>query len=92
MLQRCYSPKNHAKNPTYIGCYVAKEWLTFSNFKAWMGSQQWQGMELDKGVISPYMLTDKERKEAVLDDCYILMYDKRIGSMKDLVTILETVA
>lgn len=35
MLKRCYSAKYHDKYPTYIGCYVSKEWLSFNNFKNW---------------------------------------------------------
>lgn len=36
MLNRCYNARYHKNKPTYIGCYVCEEWLTFSNFKAWM--------------------------------------------------------
>ena len=50
MLQRCYDPKLHAKYPTYKDCYVCDEWLVFSNFKAWMEGQVWQGLELDKDI------------------------------------------
>ena len=53
MLQRCYCPKAKAKHPTYVGCSVAQEWLTFSNFKAWMESQDWEGNQLDKDILSP---------------------------------------
>ena len=53
MLDRCYSDKHQAKNPTYIGATVADEWLTFSNFKAWMSTKAWKGMELDKDIIKP---------------------------------------
>lgn len=51
MIQRCYSDKYQAKQPTYIGCLVVKEWLTFSNFREWMKGQQWFGMELDKDIL-----------------------------------------
>ena len=51
MLERCYSPKYHIKNPTYIGCTVSKEWLTFSNFKKWMIKQDHEGKELDKDIL-----------------------------------------
>lgn len=51
MLNRCYSAKYQAKQPTYIGCYVCDEWLTFSNFKKWMEQQDWQGKELDKDLL-----------------------------------------
>lgn len=51
MLNRCYNPKCQAKHPTYIGCIVCDEWLTFSNFKAWMEKQDWHGKELDKDIL-----------------------------------------
>lgn len=50
MLMRCYSAKFQEKKPTYIGCTVSDEWLLFSNFRKWMLSQEWQGMELDKDI------------------------------------------
>lgn len=50
MLGRCYSPFEHLRFPTYIGCTVCDEWLTFSNFKKWMIKQDWQGNELDKDI------------------------------------------
>lgn len=53
MLARCYSPIVHAKYPNYVGCSVAEEWLLFSNFKKWMASQEWEGMELDKDILYP---------------------------------------
>ena len=54
MLERCYSVKCHKRLPTYIGCSVCKEWLTFSTFKAWMKSQVWRGRHLDKDLVIPY--------------------------------------
>lgn len=51
MLNRCYNKKYHEKQPTYIGCTVCEEWLTFSNFKAWMEKQDWVGKELDKDIL-----------------------------------------
>jgi hypothetical protein len=51
MLQRCYSSNFHKKNPTYSDCIVCHDWLTFSNFKKWMESQDWQGKQLDKDII-----------------------------------------
>ena len=50
MLERCYSTKFQERNPTYIGCTVSKEWLVFSNFRAWMMTQDWQGKHLDKDI------------------------------------------
>lgn len=51
MLKRCYSSKYQARYPTYVGCAVAPEWLTFSNFKSWMEQQDWQGKQLDKDLL-----------------------------------------
>lgn len=51
VLSRCYSEKELLKYPTYRGCYVCDEWLTFSNFKAWMESQDFEGKHLDKDII-----------------------------------------
>ena len=51
-----------------------------------------EGMQFDKGYISPYFVTDPERMEAVLDDPLILLYEKKITSIADLIPILEKVA
>lgn len=51
MLQRCYSPKAHIKHSTYKDCTVCEEWLTFSNFRKWMITQDWEGKELDKDLL-----------------------------------------
>src|SRR2546421_2870363 len=50
-----------------------------------------EGMQFDKGYLSPYMVTDAERMEAVLDDPYILVANQKIGAVKDLLPILEQV-
>ena len=50
-----------------------------------------EGMQFDKGYLSPYMVTDAERMEAVLDDPFILVANQKIGSVKDLLPILEQV-
>jgi len=49
-----------------------------------------EGMQFDRGYISPYFITDTEKMQAVLDNPFILIYDKKISSMKDLLPILET--
>lgn len=51
MLKRCYCQKTLKKRPSYNGCYVCVEWLTFSNFKSWMEKQDWQGKHLDKDIL-----------------------------------------
>ncbi|AEE90593.1 chaperonin large subunit [Tepidanaerobacter acetatoxydans Re1] len=50
-----------------------------------------EGMEFDRGYISPYMVTDTEKMEAVLDDPYILITDKKITTVQDLLPILEKI-
>jgi chaperonin GroEL len=51
-----------------------------------------EGMQFDRGYLSPYFVTNAETMEAELDDPYILIHDKKISSMKDLLSILEKVA
>jgi len=51
-----------------------------------------EGMQFDRGYLSPYFVTDADTMEAVLEDPYILIHDKKIGSMKDLLPILEKAA
>jgi chaperonin GroEL len=50
-----------------------------------------EGMQFDKGYISPYMVTDQDRMEAVLDDPYILIANQKIGSVRDILPVLEQV-
>ena len=51
-----------------------------------------EGMQFDRGYLSPYFVTDSEKMQAVLENPYILIYDKKISTMKDILHILEKVA
>src|SRR5690606_33655934 len=51
-----------------------------------------EGMQFDKGYISPYFVTDPTEMKAVLENCYILLYEKKISSLRDFVPLLEKTA
>src|SRR5207253_405755 len=51
-----------------------------------------EGMQFDRGYLSPYFVSDQERMECVLEDPYILIHEKKISSMRDVLPLLEQIA
>jgi len=67
--------------------------ITVEEGKALKTDVEWvEGMQFDRGYLSPYFVTDPQKMEAVLEDCYVLLHEKKISSVKDLVPVLERVA
>ena len=52
LIERCFNPEFWKRKPTYQGCTLEDSWKTFSVFKAWMETQDWQGKHLDKDLIN----------------------------------------
>jgi chaperonin GroEL len=87
-------------NDTAIGELVAEAMekvgkdgvITVEESKGTTTQLDWvEGMQFDKGYISPYMVTDAERMEAVFEDPYILLYEKKISAVQDMVPLLEKI-
>ena len=78
MLKRCYSSNYQEKQPTYIDCSVCKEWLTFSNFKSWMITQDWKDKQLDKDIlIQGNKIYSPERCLFVAREINLLLGDRK---------------
>lgn len=60
MIKRCYSKSYQNRYPAYKGCVVCEEWKRFSNFKAWMETQDWEGKQLDKDLLGSGKLYSPE--------------------------------
>ncbi|MEW6026580.1 MAG: chaperonin GroEL [Planctomycetota bacterium] len=67
--------------------------ITVEEGKSLKTDVEWvEGMQFDKGYISPYFVTEPQNMQAVLEDCYLLIYEKKISAIKDMLPLLEKVA
>ena len=67
--------------------------ITVEEGKSLKTEVEWvEGMQFDKGYISPYFITDPNNMQTILEDCYILIYEKKISAIKDMLPLLEKTA